>query len=395
VETVSNLRIRSRLAVVGLLGAAMLSLLLAVPPLRGVLAQIGHLRPGYVVAALVLELASCASFVVVFRLFFPGLPRASARRLAWVEEGSGALLPGGGVGALAVGGWLLHRAGMSTSTILRRSSGLFLLTSATSVAVLVGAGVLLLTGAASGPHDLLRTGVPAFGAAAAAVAVLVWSRRARHSERGRIQDVGAGAGEALHALGHPHWRLLGALGYLGFDIAVLWATFAAVGRPVPAAALIVAYIVGYLANLIPIPGGVGVLEGGLAGALIAYGAQTTQAAAAVVVYHAIAFWIPSVGGLIAYSLLRRDFTTAPVPSVDVDAVRREGEVVSDVGRIVLLDKPGEPGVGRAVRVGIHGEVADDRARGERIGQLQSVHDHERPAAAPHRQREVVGHGSGD
>ena len=47
------------------------------------------------------------------------------------------------------------------------------------------------------------------------------------------------------------------------------------------------------------------LEGGLAGTLIAYGAPATQAAAAVVVYHAIAFWIPSLGGLAGYARLRR------------------------------------------------------------------------------------------
>ena len=39
--------------------------------------------------------------------------------------------------------------------------------------------------------------------------------------------------------------------------------------------------------------------------LIAYGAPPTQAAAAVVVYHAIAFWIPSLGGLLGYAVLRR------------------------------------------------------------------------------------------
>ena len=47
------------------------------------------------------------------------------------------------------------------------------------------------------------------------------------------------------------------------------------------------------------------LEGGLAGTLIAYGAPATQATAAVVVYHAIAFWIPSLGGLAGYARLRR------------------------------------------------------------------------------------------
>jgi hypothetical protein len=36
--------------------------------------------------------------------------------------GSGALLPGGGVGSLAVGGWLLHLAGMPTREIVRSSA---------------------------------------------------------------------------------------------------------------------------------------------------------------------------------------------------------------------------------------------------------------------------------
>jgi uncharacterized membrane protein YbhN (UPF0104 family) len=57
--------------------------------------------------------------------------------------------------------------------------------------------------------------------------------------------------------------------------------------------------------MLPVPGGFGVLEAGLAGMLIAYGAPATQAAAAVVVYHAIAFWIPSLGGLFGYTFLRR------------------------------------------------------------------------------------------
>ena len=65
------------------------------------------------------------------------------------------------------------------------------------------------------------------------------------------------------------------------------------------------YIIGYLANTLPVPGGFGVLEAGLAGTLVAYGAPATDAAAAVVVYHAIAFWIPSLGGLLGYALLCR------------------------------------------------------------------------------------------
>ena len=88
-------------------------------------------------------------------------------------------------------------------------------------------------------------------------------------------------------------------------IAVLGALFAACGHPIPIDVLVLGYIIGCLANTLPVPGGFGVLEAGLDGTLVAYGAPATDAAAAVVVYHAIAFWIPSLGGLLGYALLRR------------------------------------------------------------------------------------------
>jgi uncharacterized membrane protein YbhN (UPF0104 family) len=304
-----------RVGGVALLIAAMVSLLLAVPSLRGVAAQIADLRGGWVLAGIALELGSCIAFVVIFRSFFDGLPAGVAREVAWVEQGSGALLPGGGVGALAIGGVLLHRAGMSTQRIVERSSALFFLTSAVNVAVLVGAGSLVAVGATTGPHDPLRTGVPILGGVVAAAVVLaipsLVRRSPRHEGRGWIDGLAAGIDGARRALLRPSWRLLGAVGWLAFDIAALGAIFAATGHPVPAATLVLGYMIGYLANLVPVPGGFGVLEGGLAGALIAYGAPVPQAAAAVIAYHAIAFWIPSIGGLIGYALLRRRDRQSP------------------------------------------------------------------------------------
>jgi uncharacterized membrane protein YbhN (UPF0104 family) len=301
-------RIGSRLAACALLSAATVSLVLAVPPLRRVGGQLAHLHAGWVVLAVALELASCLGYVVVFRLFFAQVPAGVARELAWAEEGSGALLPGGGVGALAIGGWYLRRAGMSTSAIIDRSSALFFLTSAVNVAALVGAGLWLAIGG-SQANDLPATGIPIGAGLAATAAVLALPRLlARSSQRRRpawLVDISTGIVRARRSLRRPSWRLLGAAGYLGFDIAALAATFAATGRPLGVAPLTAGYLIGYLANLIPIPGGFGVLEGGLAGALIAYGAPATQAAAAVIVYHAIAFWTPSLGGVAGYALLRR------------------------------------------------------------------------------------------
>jgi uncharacterized membrane protein YbhN (UPF0104 family) len=316
--------VRARVLAMLLLVAMIVSLLIAVPALNSVAREITHMDARWLVLATALELASCASFVVVFRHFFARVPTPAVRELAWTEMGSGALLPGGGVGSLAVGGWLLHLAGMPTREIVRRSSSLFFLTSAVNALALVGGGILLASGLSNGNDGVALAGVPiVFGASAVTAALVI----ARLSERRRraladspwIGQLIEGISEARRALRHPSWRLVGAIGYLGFDIAVLWATLSAVGYVPPIAVLMLGYIIGYLANLIPVPGGVGVLEGGLAGTLVLYGAPVTQAAAGVLVYHAIAFWIPSLGGLLAYRLLRRDLeASSPTQPVLTD-----------------------------------------------------------------------------
>lgn len=302
-------RLPRRLLTVLVLGMCVITVLLAVPDLRPVAGEIADMNPALVAAAIALELASCVSFVIIFRLFFAPVPRTVAREMAWSQMGSGALLPGGGIGSLAIGGWLLHLAGMSAQQIVRRSSGLFFLTSAINVFTLAGAGLFLLLGITAGPHDMLRAGLPVIAAVAAIILVLGLpnlTRRAssKHPNATWLEDIGIGIPAARDALTRPSWRLIGALGYLLFDIAVLWATFAAVGPLPPLAPLIVAYLVGYLANTIPIPGGIGVLDSGLVGALTLYGLPVTHAAAAVLVYHAIAFWIPTFGGMFAYARLR-------------------------------------------------------------------------------------------
>ncbi|HEY5317138.1 MAG TPA: lysylphosphatidylglycerol synthase transmembrane domain-containing protein, partial [Solirubrobacteraceae bacterium] len=300
--------------------------LLAVPDLRPVVREIAEMNPALVATAVALELASCLSFVVIFRLFFKPIPRSAARKMAWSQMGSGALLPGGGVGSLAVGGWLLHVAGMPTRQIVQRSSGLFFLTSAINVLTLGAAGLLLLIGIADGPHDALRAGLPVVAALGASALVLGLPRLTRRVSRERAartwaDEISAGITAARDALLAPSWRLLGAVGYLLFDITVLWATFAALGPAPPLAPLAVAYLAGYLANAIPVPGGIGVLDAGLIGALALYGLPVTHAAAAVLVYHAIAFWIPTLGGTLAYTRLRGHLRPddEPVPGVSGSA----------------------------------------------------------------------------
>jgi uncharacterized membrane protein YbhN (UPF0104 family) len=300
-----------RFALAALLVALVAALGLAVPSLDDVFERIGNMRPGWAVAALLLELLSCLAFVVVFRFFFASVAPAVARRLAWTELASGALLPGGGVTSLAAGGWLMSLLGQPSGWILRRSSALFFLTSAVNVAALAAGGALLAAGVAGGPHDFLRAGVPiAVGLGAIAVALAVGRFVPARPGRGWVTELAAGICEAKRTAARPSWRVGAAIGYLGFDIAVLWASLRGLGYVPAIGALVVAYLVGYLANWLPIPGGLAVLDGGLAGALVLYGMPPGAAAAAVLVYHAIALWVPSVGGLIAYALLRRRLVRA-------------------------------------------------------------------------------------
>src|SRR5207248_11170749 len=95
-----------------------------------------------------------------FRRLFHDLPAEVSRKVAWTEMGSGALLPAGGAASLAVGGWLLHLTGMECRQILRRSSGLFFLTSALNVAALIAGGVLLFVVQPPRVSVLLLAGLP-------------------------------------------------------------------------------------------------------------------------------------------------------------------------------------------------------------------------------------------
>jgi hypothetical protein len=98
--------------------------------------------------------------------------------------------------------------------------------------------------------------------------------------------------------------LLGAPAWWGFDICVLWASFHAFGSAPPFPVIVMAYFVGMLGNLLPLPGGVGGVDGGMIGAFAAFGVNFNLAVVAVLVYRAIAFWLPTIPGGIAYFQLR-------------------------------------------------------------------------------------------
>ena len=98
--------------------------------------------------------------------------------------------------------------------------------------------------------------------------------------------------------------MLGAAGFLLLDMAALWAACRATGHPLGLLALALAYCIGYLATMLPMPAGIGVLDTGLAGALVLYGFSPAASVGAVLVYHMISIWVPGLGGLAAWLATR-------------------------------------------------------------------------------------------
>ncbi len=292
----------------GIVGAISVGLLVWVAAPGKVLDQIGHLNTTWAIVAVALELGSCLSYVVVFRYFFPEPPRAASRRVAWIAMGAGAVLPGGNISSAAATGLMLRGDGVGTRRLVGRCAALLCLLTAVGFVVNGAAGALLLAGVPDGPLDLSHDGIPIVVSVvvlSAAALVVLASRRVGERTPRAVRGVAAGLEGAWAAIRNPNWRLLGAAGFLCLDMAALWAACAATGHRLGFLAVLIAYCIGYLATAVPIPAGLGVLDSGLAGALVLYGLPATVSVGAVLVYHAISIWVPGLGGLIAWLSTRR------------------------------------------------------------------------------------------
>jgi uncharacterized membrane protein YbhN (UPF0104 family) len=311
-ETDEGKRLRNGIVSLVVLVILVGALLLAVPGLRDVADKIADVNPWWIVLAIVLEVLSCVGYVLAFRMVFYRIPQLLAIRVALSEMAFGAVLPVGGAGGIAVGAWVAKAKGGSLRRFMERSAVLFLLTSGVNAATLALAGLLVGVGVLHAPHHIVLGLLP--GLVATAGIALFWLVPSVAARFVLVEDSGCFV-RWLHTTGrvvedakdevkHPSWRLLGAVGYLWFDIAMMWVSFRAFGTAPPVGALTLAFLIGYLGNVIPVPGGIGALDGGLTGALVLYGADPASAAAAVLVYHAIVLWIPTLLGTLAFLRLR-------------------------------------------------------------------------------------------
>jgi uncharacterized membrane protein YbhN (UPF0104 family) len=304
-------RLRNGLISLAVFFGLLAALLLAVPGLRSAARLIGHANLAWVGGGVALEILSCASYVVLFELVFARLRRRLASRLSLSELAINSVVSAGGIGGFALGAWVLRTGGAPLRRIAERSLLLYLLTSAVNVAAVAVCGTLMGVGVVPGSSNPLLTFVPAGVAVVTIIAILglaAWARvalRRVESSHSRWMVAVAAVSEAvedgLGMIRSRDWRLCGAVGYWLFDNLVLLFCFYAYGHTPAVAVVLMGYLLGMLANSLPIPGGLGVVEGGLVGVLLLYGERPASVViAAVLTYRAISLWVPSIIGTVAF-----------------------------------------------------------------------------------------------
>ncbi len=352
-EQLSGRRLRSRLFFGAGLVLVVVAIVVLLPGLNGLRARLSHAQPGWLLLGAGLKVLSGLGYVAIFRMVF-------CRRMSWrvsyqigmSELGANALLPTGGAGGLALGAWALKRGGMPTAEIARRTAAFFMLTSVANVVGVVVLGLGLAVRVLPGETNLALTLLPAAIAAAAIVCSLLAGRSSAglHRRLDRNETSGSsrrstlalktlvavadGVNEAVALLREGNaWLIGGILAYLVFDVMILWATFRAFGAAPPPAILGMAYLIGELGGLIPVPGGIGGVDAGLVGAFVLYNVPITSAASAVIAYRAIALWVPAILGSAAFVSLQRTLRRESA-EVAVCAPQTEMEVIG-LGRVVI------------------------------------------------------------
>ncbi len=301
------------------------------PKLVGFSASVKRLREGnawWLAGAALLECLSFGGYIILFRAVF--VQRTS--RINWnasyqiTMAGLAAtrLFAAAGAGGIALTAWALRRSGMEPRLVASRMIAFMVLLYGVYMGALVIDGLGLYLNAWPGPAPFAITIVPAiFGTSVIAMFVGMsllprnfdqiiaaevrgdgWSSRLARQLATIPSATGTGIRTAMALLRAGNPGLLGAVAWWGFDIATLWACFHAFGYSPHKGVIVMAYFVGWIANTLPLPGGLGGVEGGLIGAFTAFGVNVQAAVVAVLAYRAFSFWLPTIPGGIAYIQLR-------------------------------------------------------------------------------------------
>ncbi len=331
-DELDSRRLRRRaLQVIALLIAVGLVALFA-PGLGAVRGHLENAQPGWLALAVLLELLSCLSYVLMFKpIFCRRMTWRSSYELGMSELAVGSIVPASGAGGLALGAWALRKSGMPAEDIARRSVAFFILKSSVNFVAVAVVGIVMFAGVGPDVSPLL-TLLPAVLALLVLAAVPVIGAVASDRPIGEqgyrrwvglaVRALGDGVREAGRVLARHDWKVMvGATGYWAFDNAVIWACFKAFGFSPAITLVLMGYLIGQLGGLLPIPGGIGGIDGGLIGTMVVFGLPAAVTAAAVLAYRVILFWLPLVLGGVAFASLRKGLEDPERPDL-CDPLRR-------------------------------------------------------------------------
>jgi uncharacterized membrane protein YbhN (UPF0104 family) len=297
--------------------------------LKDTWSRIEHGNGWWLALGAVLEVCSFLSYVVLFRgVFIRGQQQRIGLRVSYqitmASLAATRLFATAGAGGVALTAWALRRSGMHRRAVAQRMITFMTLIYVVFLGALIVGGFGLYSGLLPGSAPLGVTLVPALVATVLVALALGAASVPRDLERlvgrwagngrvGRVAGrlatapatVGGGIRTGLGLLRTRDPQLLGAVGWWGFDIAVLWASFHAFGGSPTIPVIVVAYFIGQLGNLLPLPGGIGGVDGAMIGAFSAFGVPGSLAVVSVLAYRAFAFWLPTLPGAVAYFQLRR------------------------------------------------------------------------------------------
>jgi uncharacterized protein (TIRG00374 family) len=322
------------------IAVAIVGLYVLLPKLVGVhdaIDRIGEATWYWIVVALGFITLAFGAYCLVFRAVIGGgdEPRIGRRlttkasyEITMAGFAGSTFFSAAGVGGLVVVYWALRKAGMRARRAACRMVALLVILYSFYALALIVFGVLLRTGVLPGSAPVGGTIVPIAVAIVllvlAALLALVpgdFERRIGDLEKknrfARLAHrfatipgtVATGVRTAWDRLRDPHsgWlAIAGGLLYWAGNIGVLWASFHAFGVQVPFGVVVQAFFVGMAANVIPSPAaGAGPVDAGMIAAFLLFDIPKESVFPAVLTYRLIAFWLPTIPGIIAFFQLRR------------------------------------------------------------------------------------------
>lgn len=308
---------RRVLTTIAVTAVVLVGLYLLVPRLAG-LEQTWHRiengNPWWLALAVAFEIVSFAAYVWLLRAVVhdggKSMSQAAGWRLTLAGVAATRIVTVGGAGGIAVTVVGLRDEGFTTREAGERQTVDLVLLYAAFFGLIVVTGVLL---AALGVGHAAITIVPAAIAAVIIVLALAIARvpadfertlRKRWGKRGKTLAtlpavLADGIRGAWAMVRRGDVAVLGALIWWLADVGALAACIAAFGGHTSLLVVLMAHLVGHIFNVLPVPGGVGPVEGGIIGALVAFGEPAGLALVATLAYQLVSVWLPTVPGAFA------------------------------------------------------------------------------------------------